>query len=116
MDGKERRRHPRYSLPMLIEAPALSSQPIEAVNVSAGGLMIVLTRKPELRAEYPFSLRIAGLDFGRHRAEVVWTKESESNPGVWAAGLFLKMAEEEREAYAARLRGLAARRPDPAPA
>ena len=99
----ERRLYARYNLPIVIEAPALSDVPCEVVNVSAGGFMVVVQRKPDPEIEYELSFKISDMVFEKCKAAVTWTRKSESNPNFWSVGLLIHMPDSEREKFLAAL-------------
>ncbi|MEE9239587.1 MAG: cyclic nucleotide-binding domain-containing protein [bacterium] len=93
----EMRLHPRVAIPGVVEAPDLSDTPLVLDNISAGGLLITVPKKPDPENEYPISLKFGGLTFQWDKATVIWSKLSDSINNTWKVALKLEMTEEERK-------------------
>ncbi len=101
----ELRRYPRYAIPGIVDVPDLSPIPLVLENISAGGLQVTVTKKPELEDEYPISLKVGDLAFEFDTATVVWSEKDSSRDDAWKVGLKIQMAEEERKKLMEKLAG-----------
>jgi len=98
--GEERRRHRRYSIPVLVEAPSLSEFPLVPEDVSAGGFQVIASAKPNQGSGVELTVQIYDKVFRRCRAQVVWVKELQTDPVTWAVGLSMEMRQERQKEFA----------------
>jgi CRP-like cAMP-binding protein len=101
--GSEMRQHPRYTIPGVVEVPHLSDTPLVLDNISAGGLLITVPKKPEMNDSYSISVKAGGLAFDFDAATVVWSEEDSSRKNAWKVGLKIQMGEEERKKLLERI-------------
>lgn len=97
VEGAELRRSPRIIIPGVVEIPKISETPLTLDNISAGGLLVTMPKKPEPEDEYTISLKSGDLDIKWDKVKVVWSQEDSENPNAWKVGLKLDMTEEERK-------------------
>lgn len=107
------RRYPRHQLPVYVEAPAWDHVPIEAKDVSVGGLYLTvrgLPAPPEKDARLEVSFQVSGEAFPHCSARIAWTQPTRG--GTWGIGLEINIPEEDRRRLARKLEEHAA---DPRP-
>jgi len=101
------RKYPRHQIPVPVDAPAFGKGPLEAMDISAGGIFLMvrgLPAPPKRGEELEVSFQVAGTLFPRCRARVAWTQQN--RPGTWGVGLEVQMPEEERKRLAGKLEKL----------
>ncbi|OGL58272.1 MAG: hypothetical protein A3J27_01135 [Candidatus Tectomicrobia bacterium RIFCSPLOWO2_12_FULL_69_37] len=110
---EDARRHPRHNLPVYVEAPAWEHAPIEAKDVSAGGLYITvrgLPAAPQSGARVGLSFQVAGEAFHNCSARIAWAQPTRG--GTWGIGLEIDIPDEDRRRLARKLDEF---QPDPRP-
>lgn len=93
----DNRKYPRHQVSVFVAAPAFSKVPMEAKDISAGGLYLVvrgLPAPPDKGAELDVSFQVAGLAYHGCKARVAWSQQN--RPGTWGIGLAVEMNEEDR--------------------
>ncbi len=99
----EKRRSPRFDLPAVVTAPALSDFPVVPEDLGAGGFKVTVPKPPKPDAMVELNLEVGDARFEGCRARIVRVKENEATPPTWSVGLAFEMEEEERERLAALL-------------
>ena len=100
MAGFNRRRSHRSELPVLIRIPRIyPEKPLRPKDISMGGFMVELEKRPDVGAVSQCGVRIEDTVFSG-AATVVWVKKKmrPESPG-WHAGLVFKMPEEKEEEF-----------------
>ncbi len=97
--GQEKRRYPRYSLPVLIEAPELSDYPLVPEDISLGGFMVVVSSEPETEAAITCTIQVYEEVFENCKGRVAWIRENKEDPPTWAVGLEFNLPDEVREHF-----------------
>ncbi|MFC1491469.1 PilZ domain-containing protein [Nitrospinota bacterium] len=98
-DPKETRRYPRYQVPVEVVAPSLSDTPVLAENVSAGGFQVMVPNDPGDGADIQISFRVSGMEFVQLKALRAWSKEDESQLGMYHLGLLVLMTDTDRKRF-----------------
>jgi len=96
-DGVDGRHFARFTLPVLLEAPALSEVPLVPEDLSVGGLAVIVTENPEPDCIVECNLQILGAVFEKCEAKIMWSRENDPDPVTWTIGLSLPLSGEERE-------------------
>jgi len=90
---REKRKFPRYTVPVLVEVPALSDFPLVPEDISGGGIRIVVSREPVMDQVVECSLQINDHSYSS-KGKVVWLSENDTDPPTWTAGLSVMVHEE----------------------
>lgn len=104
--GKDRRHDERFSIPAVIDAPGLSKIPLLAEDVSAGGIRVVVSRKPDPKAVFECSVQIFNEVFDRCSGKIVWVSDNESTPKTWSVGVMVELIEGDRKHFVRVLKEL----------
>jgi len=102
-DSWEKRRDPRFKVPVEIEAPQLSETPLIPEDISIGGFMVSVEKKPENRETIACSLRVGDKNFDQCQAEVIWYRKNRDADCEWLCGLVLLMDNNTRIEFAQEL-------------
>lgn len=108
-DGKERRGEARHRIPVVLDAPSVSSLPLVPDDVSAGGFCLVSTRKPEVGETFICSIQTGEEVFGSCLAEVAWARAKGGTPPLWSMGISVKSLGSDRARLAMVLQELTER-------
>lgn len=104
MTGENTKRNfTRFTLPVIIEAPAISDDPLVPENISAGGFSFIVDARPEENEEFDCTVMILDHEFENAPALVKWVKKNPSAPETWMIGLAFQMSGQEREHFEALL-------------
>lgn len=94
----DKRKYPRLQIPVPVDSNDLPEHHLNALDVSAGGLFIVVRGLPEAPPhgrQFHLSFQVAGNAFDDCTARVAWTQKNK--PGIWGIGLEVTLSEEQRE-------------------
>ncbi|MEK6710301.1 MAG: PilZ domain-containing protein [Nitrospinota bacterium] len=105
-DSRDRRHFSRFTIPVVIDAPALAAFPLVPDDVSATGFRVALADKPEVGAKAPCSIQAAEEMFQGCVGQVVWIKPAGGGAPGWIAGISVKTRGEEQHRLAALLEKL----------
>ena len=105
-EEKTNRSFERFTLPVIIEVPALSDVPLVPEDVSTGGFSFVVDSRPEENDDFDCTVMILDQTFEDCRALVKWIKNNLTEPGTWTIGLAFQMSGREREHFEALLEKL----------
>ncbi len=97
----------RFKVPVQVEAPFLSDSPLVPEDVSIGGCMVVVSRKPESGKIFECTLRVGDKVYDHCQAEVMWYMNKGKSSSQWSCGLSLKLEGSLREQFATELEKLA---------
>jgi hypothetical protein len=103
MEGQEKREFPRYSLPILIDAPSLATHPLVPEDISQSGFRIDVSERPEPGDVVECSIVVNGKLFQGCRARVRWVTNNEIFTYSWAIGLSVEIDAGRRADYDAAL-------------
>ncbi len=106
---EERRRHSRFTIPVVIDAPDLSGVSLVPEDVSAGGFRVVVSKRPEAGQEVSCAIQILDESFRDCRGTVVRVEERPETPGTWSIGLRVEAAEGAAGLLEKKLRELSVR-------
>ena len=109
--GADLRQHFRYTVPGVVDIPALSDDPGILQNISAGGLLLSLSKKPEAEDKYEISVKINDNVFSWDNVEVAWVVENEGHVPLWEVGLSIALPDNERKKLASSLEDLSPDQP-----
>ena len=98
-EEKTKRNFERFTLPVIIEAPALSDVPLVPEDVSAGGFSFVVDGRAEENDEFDCTVMIIDRAFEDCRVLVKWVRTNPSDPETWLIGLAFQMSCREREHF-----------------
>ncbi len=93
----------RFTLPVIIEVPAISDVPLVPEDISAGGFSFIVDTRPEDNEEFDCTVMILDHEFEDARALVKWIRENPSDPDTWMIGLAFQMSGQDREKFEALL-------------
>lgn len=100
MTGEDTKRNfARFTLPVIIEASALSDVPLVPEDISAGGFSFIVDARPEENEEFDCTVMILDHEFEDARALVRWIKKIPSEPETWLIGLAFQMSGQDREKF-----------------
>ncbi len=107
-DGSEKRRHHRYKLPVLIEAPDIANDWLRPEDVSMGGFMVNVPNEPKVGLVSECAIRIQDKVFACD-VTVVWVKEELSRePHTWNIGLWFKIPDDTEDEFEAAVEAVRA--------
>ncbi len=86
-ENKERRRHSRYTIPVVIDAPDISELPLIPEDVSAGGFRVIVPVKPEVGTGIHCNIQVHEERFHDCYGRVAWSGKNEQTPGSWVIGV-----------------------------
>ena len=98
-DFEDKRRYKRFSIPGVVDIPALSKNPVELKNISTGGLLLSLADKPDSEGNFEVTLTIKGKDYRWKNVTVAWTNKEEERNLPWSAGFKVELTDEERDHF-----------------
>ncbi len=98
-DSEDKRRYKRFSIPGVVDIPALFEKPHELDNVSSGGLLLSLVDEPNPEGNFEVTLTIKGKDYRWKNVTVAWTNKEEERPLPWTAGFKVELTDEERDHF-----------------
>jgi len=104
----ERRKYSRFTIPVVIDAPALSDVSVVPEDVSTGGFRVIVTKKPVAGDTVPCAIQILDEIFQNCRGRVVWVTENSEMPGTWTIGFSVDSTEKGIELLEEKLRELSA--------
>ena len=84
---------------VVLEALALSPDPIIPDDLSAGGFRIVAHRKSAPDKLIPCSIHIGATAIDGCICQVAWVEKRPKKPESWAMGLLLKMSDKQRKFF-----------------
>ena len=99
----EGRRYPRYSIPILIEAPSLGAHPLVPENISQSGFRVTAAEEPKAGEMVECAIAVMGKLFEGCVAKVEWVRGNEIFTSSWAVGLSVEIDESRRSDYEAAL-------------
>lgn len=102
-EEKDKRGVPRHVLPILVEAPSLSSEPLVPENISHVGFRVEVTVRPMLGDLLECTLTVDGNVFPHCGAKVRWVINNEVSLSSWSVGLSIEVAEERRADFESAL-------------
>ena len=95
IDKEERRRHFRYTIPVLIDAPDISEVPLVPEDVSVGGFQVIVPVKPEIGEVVRCNISVFDELFNDCFGRVAWTGINDQTPGSWVIGIRVEHAESD---------------------
>ena len=90
------RQYFRFVVPGVVDIPALSDNPVALQNISAGGLLLSVARKPEADGEFKISIRLKEKVFHWENATVAWCEKSKDQNSPWAVGMKVNLPKIEQ--------------------
>ena len=96
----------RFAVPGIVDIPALSDDPAILHNISAGGLLLSLSSKPDSEEEFYVSIKINDQEFRWDKVAIAWTSKGDDEDLPWTVGLKVDMPEDERDELSRKLRDL----------
>jgi len=93
----ELRRYVRFFVPGVVDIPALSDNPVALQNISAGGLLLSVARKPEVDGEFKISISLKEKNFRWDKATVARCEKSNDPNSPWAIGIKVNLPEIEQD-------------------
>ncbi|MFC1491597.1 hypothetical protein ACFLQ0_03295 [Nitrospinota bacterium] len=100
---KEGRRYPRYSLPILIEAPSLAGHPLVPEDISRNGFRVEAAEEPLTEDLIECSIVVNGKLFEGWAAKAEWVRNNEVFLSSWSIGLSVGIEEGRPEEFRAAL-------------
>lgn len=101
---RDRRRHSRHELPVVVTVSTISELPLVPEDVSAGGIRLTVSKAPAPVTEVDCAIQFAGATFRISPARVVWIRPNEDDPPTWSVGLSMDLPDREREEFEAAVR------------
>ncbi|MEE9241164.1 MAG: PilZ domain-containing protein [bacterium] len=92
-----RRKFERFALPVALDIPAFSDLPLIPEDVSAGGVMVVVSQKPDSGKILDCAMKVTGGAEFRCRARIVWERDNGTDPASWSVGLTFDLSKEEQQ-------------------
>ena len=86
-DSQENRRVPRFSFPVLIDAPSLARHPLVPENISSTGFRVEVSEKPSPGDLVECAFVVNGKLFQGCLAKVRWVMNNEIFRSSWSVGL-----------------------------
>lgn len=105
-DASERRKFPRFRIPVIIEAIDISPIPLIPEDVSAGGFKILVSSKVELQENVDCIIQIRDDVFDNCRGSVAWVREHSTDPPMWGIGFQVDDTGGEQERFTDALKNL----------
>lgn len=93
---ENRRKFERFSLPVALNIPQISELPLVPEDVSAGGVMVIVSQKPEMDGLLDCSMQISGGAVFSCLARIVWMRDNGTDPSSWSIGLMFELSEAEQ--------------------
>lgn len=106
VDGRDNRKDPRYSLPILIDAPSLAQHPLVPENISHTGFRVELRHRPHLGEVVDCVFVVDGALFQNCRATVRWVMDNEVLEASCSVGLSVEVGEDRKEEFLTALSGV----------
>ena len=103
---ESQRKFERFSLPVALDIPGLSDFPLIPEDVSAGGVMVIVSQKPDTERLLDCSMQISGGVAFKCQARIVWERDNGTDPTSWSVGLTFELSEEEQEKLEKHVRDL----------
>ena len=94
---ENQRKFERFSLPVALNIPGLSDLPLIPEDVSAGGVMVIVSRKPEADGLLECTMQISGGAAFECQARIAWERDNGTDPSSWSVGLTFELSEQERQ-------------------
>ncbi len=104
MNGKEERKHPRHTVPVVIDMPDISDLPLVPEDVSVGGFQVIVPKKPEVGVVFHCDIQIFEERFENCHGRVVWTGKNPDTPGSWVIGVRVDHAEEDIDRFTEKMK------------
>ncbi|MBT3349784.1 MAG: hypothetical protein HOC91_01850 [Nitrospinaceae bacterium] len=105
-NGRDKRKDPRYSLPILIDAPSLSQHPLVPDNISHTGFRVELRHRPHIGEVVECVFVVDGALFQNCRATVRWVMDHEVLSTSCAVGLSVEVEDDKKEEFLVSLSGV----------
>ncbi len=86
-EKEERRRHSRYTIPVVIDAPDISELPLVPEDVSVGGFQVIVPVKPAVGDVVHCNISVFDERFNDCYGRVAWTEINDQTPGSWVIGI-----------------------------
>ncbi len=103
---ESQRKFERFSLPVTLDIPGLSDLPLIPEDVSAGGVMVIVSQKPDVECLLDCTMQISGGAVFKCRARIAWERDNGTDPASWSVGLTFDLAEKERKKLEEHVRDL----------
>lgn len=94
-------------MPGVVDIPALSDDPVALLNISAGGLLLSISKKSEPDGEFGISISINDKVYQWEKVMVAWCQKSGNQNGPWSVGLKVNLPETEQDDLLRLLEGMA---------
>ena len=105
-EDDDRRQYSRFTIPVVIDAPALSDLSLVPEDVSAGGLQVIVSKKREVGEVVPCGIQIMDENFRNCRSRIVRVTENSGSPGSWSIGFCVDSAEAGIDRFEAKPQAL----------
>lgn len=102
----ELRQNFRFVVPGVVDIPALSDDPVALLNISAGGLLLSISKKPEPDGEFGISISISDKVYHWEKVMVAWCEKSGNQNSPWSVGLKVNLPETEQDELLRLLEGM----------
>lgn len=102
----ERRQQSRFTLPVVIDAPALSKISVVPEDISTGGFRVIVTKEPAVGDSVQCAIQVMDANFPNCRGRVVWKSGKTDLPGSWAIGFCVDSAGKKNDLLESKLREL----------
>ncbi len=96
----------RFAVPGVVDVPALSDDLATLHNVSAGGLLLSVSNKPDSEGEFGISIKINDKVYHWDKVAIAWTNKGDDEDLPWTVGLKVDMPEDERDELSRSLKDL----------
>jgi hypothetical protein len=103
---ESQRKFERFSLPVTLDIPGLSDLPLIPEDVSAGGVMVIVSQRPDPERLLDCSMQISGGAVFKCRARIAWERDNGTDPVSWSVGLTFELAEKEQKKLEEHVRDL----------
>ena len=105
---KNKRQFLRFAVPGVVDVPALSDSPATLLNVSAGGLLLSVSNKPDSKGKFGISIKINNKVYHWDKVVIAWTNKGDDEDSSWTVGLKVDLPEDERDELSKSLKDLTA--------
>ena len=102
----ERRQQARFTLPVVIDAPALSEISIVPEDVSTGGFRVIVTKEPTIGDSIQCAIQIMDEVFLNCQGRIVWKSGKLDSTDSWAIGFRVDSVGKEKNLLELKLQEL----------